>query len=82
MPPGPASQAIEFLGIGHNGLLGLVKLGAVSTNQITEYAPWRVSRAELESDRVRRLVKVLKETGRLPRGGSPENQLTIFDKKY
>jgi hypothetical protein len=75
------NETISFLRIGHNALLRLVKLGAISPNQITEYAPWKVSRSELESDRVQRLVKVLKETGRLPRGGSPENQLTIFDDK-
>jgi myosin heavy subunit len=75
------SEVIASLGISHNGLLKLVKLGAISPNQITEFAPWRVSRAELGSDRVQRLVKVLKTTGRLPKGGSPENQLTIFDDK-
>jgi hypothetical protein len=76
------NEVCEFLGVGHNALLGLVKRGAISPNQITEYAPWRVSRAQLVSERVQCLVKTLKKTGRLPRGGSPENQLTIFDEKY
>ncbi len=73
------SESTKYLGVGYNGLLGLVRLGAVSRNQITEFAPWRVSRAELDSDRVQSLVRALKTTGRLPRGGSPKNQLTLFD---
>ncbi len=73
------SESTKHLGIGYNGLLGLVRLGAVSRNQITEFAPWRVSRAELDSDHVQSLVRFLKTTGRLPRGGSPKNQLTLFD---
>lgn len=73
------SEAIEYLGIGHNGLVGLVKLGAISPNQLTEFAPWRVSRAELDSDHVKSLVRILKKSGRLPRRGSPKGQLTLFD---
>jgi len=73
------NEAIKYLGIGHNGLLGLVKRGAISPNQLSEFAPWRVSRTELDSDRVQSLLRVLKETGRLPRGGSPKGQLTFFD---
>ncbi len=73
------SESTKYLGVGYNGLLGLVRLGAVSRNQISEFAPWRVSRAELDSERVQSLVRVLKTTGRLPRGGSPKNQLMLFD---
>jgi len=73
------SETIAYLGVGHNGLLGLVKRGVISRNQISEFAPWRVSRAELDSEPVQSLVRGLKETGRLPRGGSPKNQLTLFD---
>ncbi len=76
------NEAIAYLGIGHNGLLGLVKRGVISRNQITEFAPWRVSRAELDSEPVERLIRILKETGRLPRGGSPKNQLSFFDGEY
>ena len=73
------NESQAYLGIGHNALLALVKRGVISPNQLTEFAPWRVSRAQLDSQTVQSLVKVLKETGRLPRGGSPKNQLTFFD---
>ncbi len=72
-------ETTQYLGVGHNGLLGLVKRGVVSPNQLTEFAPWRVSRNELDSEPVQSLVRILKTTGRLPRGGSPKNQLTLFD---
>jgi len=85
-PPDPdlltMSQVRSHLEISCNALLGLVRRGAVVPNQITEYAPWRVSRRELDSDRVRSLVRVLKETGRLPKGGCPKNQLTLFDDQH
>ena len=73
------NQVMEHLGIGHNGVLGLVRRGAITTNQITDFAPWRVSREELDSDEVQRLVRILKQNGRLPRGGSPKPQHELFD---
>lgn len=68
----------QQLGIGHNGVLGLVRLGAITTNQVTDFAPWRVSPEEVESERVRELVRFLKQMGRLPRGGSPQSQPGLF----
>ena len=65
------NQAQTYLGIGHSGILALARAGAISKNQITEFAPWRVSRKELDSEYVQHMVRVLKATGRLPKGGSP-----------
>ena len=56
------SEAIAYLGVSHNGLLGLVNRGAISRNQITEFAPWRVPRTELDSEPVQRLIRVLRKT--------------------
>ena len=74
-------EATAYLDISRNSLLGLVKMGAVAKNQITEFAPWRVSRSQLDSEYVRGLVKTLKKTGRLPRGGCPTDQPMLFDEK-
>jgi DNA invertase Pin-like site-specific DNA recombinase len=72
-------QARDYLGIGYNGLVALVRRGAVHTNQATDFAPWRIQRAELDSDRVQALVRALKSTGRLPpSGGSPQAQGRLF----
>ncbi len=74
------AEAAAYLGISRNGLCGLVSLGAVAPNQITDFAPWRVSRTELDSPRVRELVATLKAAGRLPKGGCPEGQRRLFDR--
>ena len=73
------SQAMEYLGVGHNGILAFVRRGVIDKNQITEFAPWRVSRAQLDSEPVQRLLATLKRAGRLPKRGWPENQPGLFD---
>ena len=40
-------QAREYLGIGYNGLLALIRRGVVHTHQVTDFAPWHIPRAEL-----------------------------------
>ena len=58
-------------GIGYNGLLALIRRGLVHTHQVTDFAPWRIPRAELDSKDVQKLVRVLKKTGRCPAGRDP-----------
>jgi len=75
-------QARDYLRIGYHGLTTLVRRGLVRTNQVTDFAPWRLSRAELDSQPVQEFVKVLKATGRPPaQGGSPEGQQLLFPEK-
>ncbi|MBK8979473.1 MAG: recombinase family protein [Planctomycetes bacterium] len=73
------SQAMRYLGVGHSGIVTLAERGIIDRNQASRFAPWRVSRAQLESERVQRVLGILKATGRLPRGGWPENQRGLFD---
>jgi len=73
------SEAAAYLGISRNGLLGLERNGALSRNQVMEFAPWRVERKQLDSERVQALVRTLKEKGRLPKGGCPDGQLSLLD---
>lgn len=75
-------EAQAYLGVGHKGLLGLVRLGSISKNQITDFAPWRISRKELDSERVQELVRILKSTGRFPKGGASQIQRDLFDDQY
>ena len=78
-------QAREYLGIGYNGLLALIRRDVIHTQQVTDFAPWRIPRAELDSEEVQKLVRVLKKTGRCPAGrGSPESrnsQNSLFPSK-
>ncbi len=71
-------QAREYLGVGYNGLMGLSRRGVIHTNQVTDFAPWRIPRQELDSEVVQSLVRTLKATGRLPAGGSPQAQTRLF----
>ena len=75
-------QARDYLGIGYNGLMALVRRDVLHTNQVTDFAPWRIARAEVDSEPVRALVEILKATGRLPpQGGSPQGQKRLFPDK-
>jgi len=72
-------QAAQYLGISRNGLTGLLRVGAVHKRQQTDFAPWRISKAELDSERVQRVVRALKATGRIPRDlVNCDDQLAIF----
>ena len=71
--------AAEYLGVSRRALLGLERMGVISRNQVTDFAPCQISRKELDSERVQALVRTLKATGRLPKGGCPKGQLTFFD---
>ena len=75
-------QAAEYLGISRNGLLGLIRVGAVHHNQVTDFGPWRISRVELDSENLQRLVRILKATGRVPsQGGCLDQQPSLFPMK-
>ncbi len=74
-------QAREHLGVGYNGLMALVRSGAVHTNQVTDFAPYQISRAELDSEPVQSLVRALKSTGRLPPEGGCPRQQPLFSTK-
>lgn len=72
-------QARNYLGIGYNGLLALIRRGLIHTHQVTDFAPWRIPRAELDSTEVQKLVRILKTTRRCPvDGGSPKGQELLF----
>lgn len=75
-------QVAERLGISRNGVLGLLRVGALHNHQVTDFAPWRIPRSEVESAKVKKLVDHLKKTGRLPpQGGCPERQLSLTHEK-
>ena len=75
-------QARQYLGIGYNGLLALIRCGVIHTHQVTDFAPWRIPRTELDSEDVQKLVRILKKTGRCPAGrGSPVPQDSLFSEK-
>jgi DNA invertase Pin-like site-specific DNA recombinase len=72
-------QVQDYLAISHNAVQALARRGALTIRQITDFAPWRVPREQVESREVRRLVAGLKKTGRLPRGDPQNGQPGLFD---
>ena len=76
-------QARDYLEIGYHGLMALVRRGVIDTRQITDFAPWRIRRAQLDAEPVQLLVKILKAKGKLPpraatAGESPLRQTQLF----
>ena len=72
-------QAVEVLEISRHGVEALIRVGALTNHQITDFAPWKIPRKQVESDDVKRLVKILKDTGRIPDNVvMHENQTSLF----
>ncbi len=74
-----AEKAAEYLGISRRGLSKLVKTGLIDKNQVMSFAPWEISREQLDSEEVQRAVLNLRNTGRLfPDNGCSKDQMELF----
>lgn len=60
------TRAGEHLGVSRNGLLGPICVGVLNEHQVTDFAPWQIDKAELDSAQVQALVAHFKKFGRLP----------------
>jgi len=72
-------QAADYLGVSWRTIEKLVQRGALTSDHVTDFAPWRIPREKLDSEHVRQMVKVLRDTGRLPKGGCTDRQAGLFD---
>lgn len=73
------NQAQKYLRISYNGIKSMISAGAITPSQVTDFAPMQISKNQLDSEQVQRLVSYLKQHRRLPKGGSPEDVLELFD---
>ena len=75
-------QASLRLGVSRHGLDALIRIGVLHNVQTIDFAPWRIPRAEVESERVREVVRVIKANRVLPKnfklGGCPSDQSELF----
>jgi DNA invertase Pin-like site-specific DNA recombinase len=72
-------QAAEILGISRHGIEALFRVGLLHNEQTIDFAPWRIPRAELDSDPVRRAVRAMKAHRTLPKNwGCPRDQPELF----
>jgi len=72
-------RAMEYLGVSRTALHALIARGAITKDQITDFAPWRFAKAELDSDEVQGLIGYLRQHGRFAKGGPPNGQGRLFD---
>jgi DNA invertase Pin-like site-specific DNA recombinase len=76
------NEAALRLGVSRHGLEALFRIGVLHNDQNIDFAPWRIPRAEVESERVRHVVKVIKANRVLPKNfvleGCPSNQPELF----
>jgi len=75
-------QAALHLGVSRHGIEALLRIGVLHNLQTIDFAPWRIPRAEVESDRTREVVSVMKANRVLPKnlvpGGCPSDQPELF----
>jgi DNA invertase Pin-like site-specific DNA recombinase len=72
-------QAADHLGISRSGLIALIREGIVDKQQVTDFAPWSISKRQLDSAEVQRAVRSLKATGRVTaQGGCLDGQRSLF----
>lgn len=74
------AEAARMLGVHPATIARLKELGAISPQQVTDFAPWRIDPEELDSERVQELIATFKRTGRLPtKGGWQKTGAGLFD---
>jgi len=70
------TEAAKELGLSAMAVKKLIKLKIVSAQQIVTYAPWMISRTELDKPKVRSIVKQMKQRRQIPLYDNPK-QLTL-----
>lgn len=58
-------QAAKHLRVSRTTITRLVVGGVLGKKQVAPWAPWEIKRSDLDSDRIKKIVKVLRETGRV-----------------
>jgi len=75
-------QAARYLGVSQTTIKRLVASGALKKDQAVPWAPWEIRRAELESEKIQRVVGAIRETGKLIiEGVDSEEQNWLFPKR-
>jgi DNA invertase Pin-like site-specific DNA recombinase len=72
------AHAASILGVSRHGLEALFRVGVLHNVQTIDFAPWRIPRSEVESVRVREVVRVMKANRILPKGGCPSDHPELF----
>ena len=71
-------RAAKYLGVSQTTIKRLAANGTLKKEQAVPWAPWEISRADLESEKIQGIVRVLRDTGKLSFEGvdsKSQNQL-------
>jgi len=71
-------EAAQHIGVSVTTIRKLTAAGIVSMAQVAPFAPWEIKRSDLDSERVREIVKRMKRTGRLKLGDNSGQQHELF----
>lgn len=72
-------QAAKYLGVSQTTIKRLVAGGILEKKQVTPWAPWEIKKSDLDSDRIKKIIKILHETGKLKiEGVDSEKQIYLF----
>lgn len=70
--------AARYTGTSDTTIKKLVDASVLPMRQLVPFAPWEIQRADLDSERIRAIVKRLKQTGRLVLGDTSGKQAELF----
>ena len=72
-------QAAKYLEVSKTTIKRLVSSGVLEKKQTAPWAPWEIKRSDLDSVRIKKIIKILRETGKLKiEGVDSEEQKYLF----
>ncbi len=73
-------QSAKYLNVSSSTIKRLVTSGVLKKDQAVSWAPWEIKKTDLDSDKIKNIVKVLHKTGKLMvRGEGSEKQMELFN---
>jgi hypothetical protein len=71
--------AAKYCGVSPTAIKKLVKEDVLKREQVVPWAPWEIKRSDLDTEGIRKILGVLKETGKLIiKGVDPKTQGSLL----
>jgi len=73
-------QSAKYLNVSSSTIKRLVTSGILKKDQAVSWAPWEIKKSDLDSDKIKSIIRTLHETGKLVvRGNGSEKQIKLFN---
>jgi DNA invertase Pin-like site-specific DNA recombinase len=73
-------QSAKYLNVSQTTIKRLVANGILEKDQIVSWAPWEIKKPDLDTEKIKNIIKTLHETGRLVvKGKDSEKQMHLFN---